>query len=391
MSETPTLAVAEKSGSFPARRGRRPWVLGVGLVLAGMAGFLGWQQVRMAPSETPAPVAASLPSPALPSPALTVSAEPAALRPMARVIVGDGSIVPWQELVIGAETGGLRVVEMAVEEGDHVRAGQVLARMEDAVPAAQLAQAEAAVTEAEAALEIARAELRRAVELARSQNTPRQTLEQRQSTARQAEARLAATRASRDEAAARLEQTRLRAPTDGIVLRRSALLGSVVSLGQEMVRLLRDGQLELDARVPELDLAAVAPGQPVQVSHGSHVVVGKVRAIAPVVAPETRLGTAHITLPADSGLRPGMFARAEIQADAAPVLTVPQEAVLFRDGGPAAFVLQGDRVVLRALTTGMRRDGWVEVTSGLDAGERVVTRGGGFLADGDRVRLAESR
>jgi HlyD family secretion protein len=265
--------------------------------------------------------------------------------------------------------------------------------LDASVPSAVAAAADAAVVEAEAALRMAEADLRRATELSRSENVARQTVEQRQATARQAEARLMASRANRDEAQARLAQTRIVAPTDGVVARRTVLLGAVAQPGQEMFRLIRDGRLELDARVPELDLAGVQPGQAVRVFHGEREITAQVRALAPVVAGETRLGIVHVALPSDSGLRPGMFARAEILPSETQILTVPQEAVVFRDGRPAAFVLtqDGDRVVLRALTTGQRRDGVVEVTEGLAAGERVVATGAGFLSDGDRVRVAGVR
>jgi hypothetical protein len=111
--------------------------------------------------------------------------------------------------------------------------------------------------------------------------------------------------------------------------------------------------------------------------------------VARVVSAAPRLGIAHIALPADSGLRPGMFARAEIRPGDAPGLTVPQSAVLFREGRPAVLVLVGDRVALRPVTTGRRGDAVVEVTSGLAEGERVVVTGAGFLSEGDRVRVAD--
>ncbi|EHM01944.1 efflux transporter, RND family, MFP subunit [Acetobacteraceae bacterium AT-5844] len=306
---------------------------------------------------------------------------------MTRTVAGDGSVVAWQELVLAAEIGGLRVAEVTVEEGDHVRAGQVLVRLEDAVPAAQLAQAEAGVAEAEAALGIARTDLARAAELLRTQNTPRQVLDQRQAAMQQAEARLASARAMRDEARVKLEQTRLRAPYDGIVLKRGILPGAVSGVGQEMIRLLRDGRLELDARLPELDLAQIRPGQAVRVLHGTREITATVRAIAPVVTAESRLGTVHIALPADAGLRPGMFARAEIRTEALPRIVVPQEAVVFRDGAPAILVLQGNSVTQRALVTGARQDGVVEVLDGVAEGEQVVVSGAGFLTEGDRVRV----
>jgi RND family efflux transporter MFP subunit len=223
--------------------------------------------------------------------------------------------------------------------------------------------------------------------LSSSGSASRQVVDQRQSAARQAEARLASARAALAEAEARLAQATLRAPFAGTVLRRTVLPGAVPGVGTELLRLLREGRLELDARVPELDLAAIAPGQSVRVTHGGREIAASVRAIAPGVTAESRLGTVHVALPPDAGLRPGMFARAEIRGTPADAMTVPQEAVVFRDGAAAAFVVQDGRARLRRLETGTRRDGMVEVRAGLAPGETVVRAGAGFLADGDRVRV----
>ncbi|HWL83350.1 MAG TPA: efflux RND transporter periplasmic adaptor subunit [Roseomonas sp.] len=379
---------AQIAASHGRTRPRRRWPLLLGLLLtAGLGGLAVPRLLHRA--EAPAGVA----TPQEPPPALTVTLAAVQARDLARPVIGDGSVVPWQELVIGAEAGGLRVQAVPVEEGDSVREGQLLVALDEALPAALVAQTEAAVAEAEAALGIAQADLRRASQLSRSENVAQQVLEQRQAAARQAEARLSATRAQLQEAQARLAQTRILAPAGGTVLRRAVLPGAVVQPGQELVRLLRDGRLELDARVPELDLAAVRPGQAVRVRHGEREIMGTVRALAPVVAGETRLGVVHVTLPPGSGLRPGMFARAEILPRAAPGLTVPQEAVVFREGKPVVFVLPegAERVEPRTITTGLRQDGNVEVTGGLAAGERVVATGAGFLSAGDRVRLAAPR
>jgi len=368
------------------RQGRRrwPWLLAAASLLAVA---LFWY---LAPHRAPPPAQ----PPAAQAPAvLTVALARVEQRALARPVVGDGSVVAWRELVIGAEAGGLRVETVAVEEGDSVRRGDLLVALGDAVPAAQAAQAEAAVAEAEAALRVAEADLRRATDLARSENVARQTLEQRQATARQAEARLLSARARAREAEARLAQTRILAPADGVVSRRSILPGAVVQPGQEMARLIEEGRLELEARVPELDLAAVAPGQAVRVLHGGREIQGSVRAVAPVVAGETRLGLVHVALPAGSGLRPGMFARAEILPEPRPALMVPQEAVVFRGAQAVVFVLPegADRVAQRPVGTGSRQEGMVVVTEGLAAGERIVVTGAGFLSDGDRVRTLAPR
>jgi RND family efflux transporter MFP subunit len=384
----PAGDAVESIAPAPRRRTGRV-VLALLLLLAAGAAWQYRAEIAAHLPARPAPPAAT--TPAEPPPALTVAVAPVTPRPLARSVVGDGSVVAWQELVIGAEAGGLRVAEVLVEEGDAVRAGQLLVRLDDSVLRATFGQADAAVAEADSALRLARIELARANELLRAASATRQTVEQREATTIQAEARLASAVARREEAAARLAQARILAPTDGFVSRRSALPGGVTSTGQEMVRLVRDGRLELDARIPELELATLRPGQPVRVTHGERVVMAELRAIAPTVAAETRLGTAHVALPAGSGLRPGMFARAEVLPGEAPGLTVPQPALLFREGRPAVFVLQGDRVVLRQVATGRRQEGLVEITAGLAAGDRVVIAGAGFLSDGDRVRVAEAR
>jgi HlyD family secretion protein len=367
---------------------RRGWVwLATALLIAG--GAFGWWWQSPPPSSSPA-------GPTAPTalPVLTVAVAIATTRAATAEVVGDGSVVAWQELAIGAEIGGLRVVEVPVEEGQAVRAGDLLARLDAGVIRAQAAQAEAAVAEAAAARDIARADLGRADQLARSQSGSVQLAEQRRAAALQAEARLASAEARRDEAAARLAQTRILAPADGILARSSARIGNVTAMGQDMFRILRDGRLELDARVPELDLASVRPGQPATVRHGDRSIVAEVRDIAPLVAPDTRLGIVHIALPAGAGLLPGMFARAEIATGTRPVVVVPAAAVVFRDGAPQVFVLaeggaaDTQRVAMRRIAAGAREGGMVAVHGGIAAGERVVVAGAGFLSDGDLVRVS---
>ena len=353
---------------------RSPW--------RGGAVFALWPRGPAAP-----PPAALAPAPA---PVLTVPLAPAITRALAVPVVGDGSVAPWQELVLGAELGGLRVREVRVEEGDRVRAGDVLVRLDDSLLLAQRAQAEAGLQEARVTLDLARAEVARAQSLATGGIGPRQVLEQREAAAAQAEARLAAALARREEVAARLAQASILAPTDGVVSRVSLKIGAVTGAGQEALRLVREGRLDLNARVPELELTGILPGQPVRVRHGGREIMARVRAIAPTVTPETRLGTVHVALPPDSGLLPGMFARAEIMGPARPAVLVPAAALVFRDGAAAAFILPPgeERVRLRRLTLGERLEGMVEVREGLAAGERVVLSGAGFLADGDLVRVA---
>ncbi|WP_431302577.1 efflux RND transporter periplasmic adaptor subunit [Sediminicoccus sp. BL-A-41-H5] len=375
--EAPQEATAPPS---PRRRWLWP-VLWVVVLAAGGVAAVMWRQANPPPPPPARSVAV---------PALTVAAGPVVTRRLAGTVVGDGSIVAWQELVIGTEVGGLRIVEAPLDEGMPVRAGELLARLDDSVLAAQASQAQAAIGEAEAFLDFARQEEARSETLVRSQTGSRQVLEQRQSATRQAEARLVSARARLAEVETRMAQTRILAPTDGLVSRVSVRIGAVPGQGQELFRILRDNRLELEARVPELELADVRAGQRATVRHGGREIAAEVRLVAPVVAAETRLGLVRIALPSDSGLRPGMFARAEIQGTSREALMVPASAIVFREGAPQAFVLPegAERVTMRRLVTGARQDGLVEITEGLRPGERVVTAGAGFLVNGDLVRVA---
>ncbi len=362
------------------RRGRQGW-------LAATLAALVLVTAAIAPHlrEAPAPVVGRQPEP---PPLLAVTVAPVEVLAMSRTIVGHGSVVAWQELVIGAEVAGLRVTAIAVDEGDRVQRGQVMLRFDPAVLTAQLSQADAVLAEGEAALQIARADYSRGTELLRGGSIATQTVEQRQSAARQAEARVLAARAHRDEAAARLAQAQLLAPADGVVVRRSVQLGAVSAEGQELFRLVRDGRLELDARVPELDLPAVHAGQAVRVVHGDWQGEAVVRAVAPTVATETRQGLVHVALADGGPLRPGMFARAEIRLDAVRTRVLPEAAIVYRDDRPAVFVKEpNDRVSLRRVTAGAHRGGLVQILDGLREGELAVTSGAGFLSDGDRVRV----
>jgi RND family efflux transporter MFP subunit len=242
----------------------------------------------------------------------------------------------WQELPVGSETSGVAVVELLAEEGDAVKHGQLLARLNDRVLVAQLAQQDANVSEARATLTEARANLQRAETLHRQNATSAQSLDARQAAASTAAARLAVAEASKAETAARLAQTRILAPADGYVSSRTVEIGQIVSSGQELFKVVREGRLELDAEVPETGLASVREGQAALVSaDGAGEVAATVRAVAPSIDARTRLGIVHLALPPDSGFRPGMFARAEIALGDAPALVVPQGAVCGAKAGPA--------------------------------------------------------
>ncbi|WP_374515126.1 efflux RND transporter periplasmic adaptor subunit [Brevundimonas sp.] len=318
----------------------------------------------------------------------TVTVVAPVLQDLPRVINASGTVSAWEEVPVGAETGGLTAVSVLVDEGSYVRQGQPLVRMNDALLRAQVRQQQAAVQTAEANAARDDAALSRAQELKERGFLSQASLDTALANQRASQANLAAARAALAETQTRLSQATLRAPVSGLVISRSVTRGQIVAAGTELFRIVRDGRLELDARVPETELNLVRAGQSATISSDEvGQTTGRVRIVTPEVDPETRLGVARIALTGAGGFRPGMFARARIEAGSQPALTVPTAAVLYRENRAGVFVLgEGGRVRFQPVTVLSRTD-QRSALSGLTAGVRVVVEGAGFLADGDRVRV----
>lgn len=321
--------------------------------------------------------------------AQTVSVAPVAVLPLPRVINASGTISAWEEVPVGAETGGLTAVAVKAEEGDTVRQGQVLVALNDALLRAQLRQQEAAVASARATVAEANAALKRSRELLGRGFLSQASLDT--ATARQATAaaQLASAEAARGETAARLAQASIRAPVSGLIVRRSVTKGQIVNAGAELFRIVRDGRMELDAEIPETDLGIVRAGMPARiVSDQVGEAQGRVRIVTSEVDAQTRLGVARIALSGMGAFRPGMFARAQIQAgdQAAPV--VPSASILYRQNQPGVFMVDSQGKAQFHKVAILARTGEVTAVEGVRAGERVVVQGAGFLGDGDAVRVS---
>jgi RND family efflux transporter MFP subunit len=304
-------------------------------------------------------------------------------------LAANGNIVAWQEASIGAEANGLRVTEVNVNVGDTVRRGQVLASFAAATVGAELAQSRAAAAEAEAALAAADANARRARQLQSTGAMSAQQIEQYLTTGRAAQARVDALRAAEHTQQLRLAQTRVLAPDDGVISARGATVGAVPPAGQELFRLIRRGRLEWRAEVAAPDLAQLRPGQVALVTPaGGKPIKGTLRMIAPAIDMLSRNALVYVDLPPDSAARAGMFARGEFQTGSVRMVTLPQSAVLMRDG--LSFVLRvGDdsRVVPTRVAVGRRAGDRIEVIDGIAAPARVVLAGGAFLGHGDLVTV----
>ena len=318
----------------------------------------------------------------------TVSVVVASLQNLPRIVTASGTVSAWEEVPVGAETGGLTATGVFVDEGTYVRQGQALVQLNDALLRAQLRQQQAAVDTAQANASRDQAALGRAQELKERGFLSQASLDTALANQRASSANVSAALASLSETRTRVSQATIKAPVSGLIISRSVTRGQIVAAGTELFRIVRDGRLELDAQVPETDLALVRAGQSATIASDQiGETTGRVRIVTPEVNAENRLGVARIAL-VGGGFRPGMFARAQIQVGDQPAVTVPTASVLYRENRAGVYVLGTDNRARFAPVTVLSRSADSSAVSGLAVGSRVVVAGAGFLGDGDLVRVA---
>jgi len=312
----------------------------------------------------------------------------------------NGAIAAWQEAVVGAELSGLRLDTVLVNVGDRVRKGQVLATLASEAVRADIQNAQASLQEAQALAAEAKSNADRARNLRAADAISAQEAQRSLTSEQTALARVESAKAQFAAQELRGRQTRVVAPDDGVISARSATVGAVVQPGVELFRLIRQSRLEWRAELPSAELSRVQPGmKAVATPPGGQPVEGRVRMVAPTVDGGTRNGLVYVDLPASAtqaGARAGMFAPGKLAVGQAGGLTVPQSAVLLRDGFSYVFVIEGQAsaqpsVRQLKVKVGRRQGERVEVLEGLKAGAQVVAAGVAFLADGDVVRVVGGR
>ena len=328
--------------------------------------------------------------------ALTVSTARPQLTRLSQTLAANGDIAAWQEASIGSEANGLRLTEVLVNVGDVVRVGQTIARFSDETVRADLAQANATLLEAQATLAEASSNAERARSLINTGAISTQQINQFLTGEQTARARVAAAEASVSAQKMRLKFTQLLAPDSGVISARSATVGAVVPSGTELFRMIRKGRLEWRAEVmaSELSRIRIGSGVTVAVANGTRL-NGKVRMIGPTVNPQNRSALVYVDLlPGASGeaaAKPGMFARGEFMLGSGNGVTLPQQAVVVRDGFSYVFQIKPDgRVVQLKVKTGRYLQDQVEITDGVSLQDEIVVAGAGFLNDGDLVRVTRS-
>jgi len=362
--------------SFLRNRGRLTLVAGVVLVL-GVGIFV----MRSSAKDRSPPVT---------PPGMSVTT--IALQPidLARGIPANGSVHPWQEIIIGPEVGGYRVAAVNVDVGDKVKRGQELVRMSDVLLVSDVTSKKANLQSAAATLENAAAAFRRATSLSSSSSgaLSQADLDKLRSDELAAKAKVEVARADLDAAELRVKYTHVTAPDDGVIFSRTVAVGQIASVGGEMLRMVRQGRVEWRAEIPEARMRDIRSGQPVRLTTADGALLeGKVRTVSPTIESSTRSGIVYVDI-ASANARPGMFARGEIIVDNKPAQMAPIASVVIQDGYSYLFVVTDHQTVQRRrVETGIVKDNNIEIVSGIQPGERIVEKGAGFLKDGDRVNV----
>jgi HlyD family secretion protein len=332
-------------------------------------------------------------SPVAPKAALTVSAVQPSNGSLALKLPANGNVAAWQEASIGAEASGLRLTQVLVNVGDTVKKGQLLATFAGDAVQADVAQAKAALMEAQANAMDAAANAERARTLQNTGALSTQQINQYLTAEKTAAARVQAAQATLSAQGVRTQNTQVRAPDSGVISARGATVGAVVGAGTELFRMIRGGRLEWRAEVTSNEIASIKPGAKAMVTAASGAQVeGTVRTVAPTIDAATRNALVYVDLPANAGVKAGMFAKGEFALGAANALTLPQQALVLRDGFTYAMRVEANNKVSQVkLETGRRVGDAVEIKQGAKSSDRFVASGGGFLADGDTVKIVEAQ
>lgn len=361
----------------------------------------------------PAPATPPFDVQAAPSPTVTVAT--AIASEVAHSLTLIGSLVPRDEIQIGFDADGYRLAEVDANQGDEVKSGQILARLDTdrldiqlaqnaasiAKDEATIVQAESVVAQMQSSAAEAEADLARANSLGIGNVITTQVMDQRVAAAKAAAAQLASAQAGLSAARAdkslseavrnnlmlTKDKTTIRSPCDGVVLSRAAEVGQLIASGSaSMFRIARGGEFEAAVLVDEVSLMQVKPGQKVLVALADGTSLGgQVRTVAREVDKSSRLAEARITLEPKAAMSSGMFARAQIDTEHHQGIIVPSSAIVFDGQATVVRVLSGGKIETREVSIGVTTGARTEVTRGISAGETIVMRAGAFVHNGETV------
>ena len=323
-------------------------------------------------------------------PVPTVSVTEVGISKVPTTVSIIGTIGARYDMPIGVEGDAGRIAAILVEAGDHVKKGQILARLNVSVLEPQVANLEAALEQSRAEQELADAEYKRAQAVGASGALSAEETQRRKSTSVTAAAKVRFAEAQLNEAKARLARADIRAPEDGIILTRTAEVGqTAVPGGDPLFRLSKGGEVEMRGQVAEQDLPLLNVGQEVNVrlTGTSKIYPGKIRLLGAIIDPATRLGMARIELTPDPNLRPGAFARADVTVSNAERAVLPQTAVLTDERGSYVLIVNAQNKVERRAVrvSGIVQSG-VTIADGVAGTDQVIATAGAFLQEGEVVK-----
>lgn len=303
-------------------------------------------------------------------------------------ISASGQIAAWQEMIISPEISGYRISQLYVDVGDQVKKGKLLVRLADESLKAELRKQQASVTQNQVSLQQAESNLKRAKIIGSGGALSDQQLEEYRINVASAQASVASAQAELDSIKLRLSQTHIYALDNGVVSSKSGVLGNVVSSGTELYRLIRQGRLEWRAEVDAKQIGYIKVGQKVSLSVTNGTALqGTVRTVGAALSTDTGRNMVYVNLE-KSTAHVGMFADGQISVGSRPARTIPQSALVMRDGRAYVYVVgQNEKVKSVAVETGRRVSNDVEVLSELAMDARVVQKGGAFLSEDVKVTI----
>src|SRR5687768_625724 len=358
---------------------RKIWAGAAALAVVAMAsGVSFWAGKRNAapPAANGAPAAKA--APAKGPPPIVVEATKVALVKLPQAITAVGSLRSDETIILRPEVAG-RVAQIAFKEGERVAKGQVLIRLDDSVQQADLERTKANLV-------LSKSKFDRAVELRNTGFISGQARDE-------AENNLKVAQADLELMQARLAKTTLRAPFSGTIGLRQVSVGDYVKEGQDIVNLESLDALKVDFRVPELALSQVRDAQTLQLTLDAipdRAYDGRVYAINPLIDANGRAIVIRAHVPNKDGkLRPGMFARVRLfTSGSKDTLIVPEESLFPVGDDKYVYKVVDGKALRQRVEIGQRRDGKVEITSGLAADDVVVTAGHLKIRDGAAVTVA---
>lgn len=308
--------------------------------------------------------------------AVTVEVVKASKRTIAASYTNTATLEPRAESQVVAKTSGVALAVL-VEEGQQVRAGQALVRLDDD-------RARLAVVQAEAQMHKLENNYARARQLVTQQMISANDVDE-------IKFNLANARAQYSSARLELSYATVVAPISGVVASRDIKPGNFVQINSPIIRIVDSGRLEATLNVPEREIAKLKPGQKVELVADAlpgKQFIGTVDRVSPVV--DTGTGTFRVVAAFAGGdeLQPGMFSRLSINYDQrADALVVPRSALLEDGGEPAVYVIRKDKALRTNLKLGYDDAGWIEVREGLKEGDAVVVAGKAALREGSAVQV----